>query len=1009
MQTYYKKIASNSKNSEIYVGDRLKGEKTKKLNINCNENKDMNYYLRLLGVTLFLCSNIVSAQAQASVSLPFQPSEPSSDLNNYLDTSDCHVDPTLETEKETPLITLKTGDCLVYQVPELTQDSSPVSYKLVSGPVGVHVVERTGRLTWAPTSNQVNTDEAKPDEGQADTISVEVTNTDGSVKTHKLDVKVLDGGKTEPSGLFVVPGGGDDKTGDGYGTASKPYNTLEFAAQQAHAQGGGTIYIRGGHYEFRASIFNANDITIRPWHGETVTIKHPTVISSETTPAPLGTTPAPSDNTTSGKKTITIELKNSKNIKIQSLELVGGSEDISFEEMIKQYFWKKEKPNPHGGFGIRVTGDNSENVTIEGCVIHGYYKKAIDIGHLRYMTVRNNIIHAINWTSLANGHGLMRFHPKRRNNVGGRIGNDFTLIPSKDSVIPSKDNVSPSEFPFALPVNWQSTVPGDLTEEEYKIQLKNEAYFDTLLPVNWQSTVPDGLTEEEYKIQLKNEAYLDTLLPDGWDLNKVPDGLTREEYKIQLKNEAYLDTLLPDGWDSNIPQDLTAEEYKAQFKQKEYLKLLEDKPYRTDIIGNLIFDVYQRIYSWGGGPEKQLTSDEGNSIMIEDSPDLYSRTRVAHNLILWGRAFGISANSTPNLEILNNVIVKNDGGPFRTSKGLFFKGKHKDHLTIKNNAVYSYAGSDDQFDTYDKDGELRVAAGYRLDRLTGWKDFQHTFEIMNNYQAGGGVISGVRKLNKSENFNNLGKDGELFEDQEDGKLINGWVVGESFRIADAIQGKDQNVHIGVAEEHLLTLEDMIERYGVEVKYSGYCENPIWQMKLIIDSAPDWALSPVRNYDFKQISSSETMPSNGNKLLIVKSVNNNSYHVRIFNESGKIMLDREEVDFSDVNFLNSDLQVLKEEIVASLGNPPAVTIDPVNKNRFHFTWDLDKDNPLTKDGKDRLLTQTFISPGGYRRWIDEKGNPQDPLNPPLPQDDEDLKGRMEASGCNIPDNGALAAN
>ncbi len=777
----------------------------------------MKYYLRLLGITLFLCSNIVTAQAQesnsspsenldpataqASVSTPFQSSEPSDDLKNYLKTEDCLIYPTPETVNEKLLVTLSTGDCLVYHVPEPTQGSSPISYKLVSGLVGVHVVERTGRLTWAPTSNQVGTH----------SISVEVTNTDGSVKTHKLDVQVSDGGKTEPAGLFVVPGGGTDvdRADDpDMGTVSKPYNTLKFAAQQAHAQGGGTIYIRGGHYEFTARIGGVENITIRPWQGEIVTIKHPTLVSKDT--------PIP-DTTT--HDTTTIRLANSKNITIQSLELVGGSEDISFEEMMKKYFWKNER-HPYGRFGIRVTGD-SENVTIDGSVVHGYSQKAIDVGHLRYMTVRNNIIYATNWTSLKSGHGLMRYHPKRKNDVQGRIGDDFTL-----NTTLTKDN------------------------------------------------------------------------------------------------------------------------------EEEYLDEIKDYRYRTDIIGNLIFDVYQRIYSWNKNLNQTLVSDEGNGIMVEDSPDLYSRTRVAHNLILGGRAYSISANSTPNLEILNNSIVKNDGGPFQTPHGLFFKGKQKEHITIKNNAVYSHAGSDSGWDNN--------ASGYRLQRLTGFKGKPETFEIVDNYQDGGGEISGTSKLRHSvsddvKTFTDLDADGhgrQLFKDPQGENVDN----LQGFRITDDIQNETPNIYIGVSEDHLLTLEDMIERYGVEVKNSGFCDDPVWQMKLIIDSAPEWALNPAVTLDTE----------NDNRFRFTWDLG------------------------TDAPF-NSGM---KQTFISPRGYVKWIAKTTLSPSEYEM-WV----NRITNATEDEEMDEIVEKIENFA------------LNPTLPRDDAEFNGLMKASGChiNLAENESSAAN
>lgn len=230
--------------------------------------------------------------------------------------------------------------------------------------------------------------------------------------------------------------------------------------------------------------------------------------------------------------------------------------------------------------------------------------------------------------------------------------------------------------------------------------------------------------------------------------------------------------------------------------------------------------------------------------MIEDSPDLHSRTRVAHNLILWGKAYGISVNTTPNLEVLNNIIVQNDGGPFHTSHGLFFKSK-QESLVMKDNAVYSYAHSDTDLDD-------RSRYGYRIIRVT--RDDKRRNRKNNvfegNYQAGGGGIEGTRfysDLHGSPiDITDLGAGGQLFENGTTGNdnVVNG-TLSEAFKIASDIT----NPNLGVGDEHLMILDEMIERYGVDVKYSNYCEDPITQMKLIIDNAEDAGWLPTTDGSF----------------------------------------------------------------------------------------------------------------------------------------------------------------
>lgn len=81
--------------------------------------------------------------------------------------------------------------------------------------------------------------------------------------------------------------------------------------------------------------------------------------------------------------------------------------------------------------------------------------------------------------------------------------------------------------------------------------------------------------------------------------------------------------------------------------------------YRWDIDGNLIFNVYQKIYSWlrvKGFVVMAL--DEGHPILIDETPnhDSSMKARIRNNLIAFPRNDAIRLKATNGLEVLNNTI-----------------------------------------------------------------------------------------------------------------------------------------------------------------------------------------------------------------------------------------------------------------------------------------------------------------------------------------------------------------
>lgn len=85
--------------------------------------------------------------------------------------------------------------------------------------------------------------------------------------------------------------------------------------------------------------------------------------------------------------------------------------------------------------------------------------------------------------------------------------------------------------------------------------------------------------------------------------------------------------------------------------------------YRWDIDGNMIFNVYQRIYSWV--PWKgylNMTLDEGKPILIDETPnhDTNMKARIRNNVVAFSKIDAIRLKPTNGLEVLNNSVFTKD-------------------------------------------------------------------------------------------------------------------------------------------------------------------------------------------------------------------------------------------------------------------------------------------------------------------------------------------------------------
>jgi hypothetical protein len=84
--------------------------------------------------------------------------------------------------------------------------------------------------------------------------------------------------------------------------------------------------------------------------------------------------------------------------------------------------------------------------------------------------------------------------------------------------------------------------------------------------------------------------------------------------------------------------------------------------YRWDLMGNLIFNVEQRIYSWV--PSKgfiDMVLDEGKPILIDDPSDAANvaasmKARITNNVVAYGAIDQIRLKSTNNLTVSNNTV-----------------------------------------------------------------------------------------------------------------------------------------------------------------------------------------------------------------------------------------------------------------------------------------------------------------------------------------------------------------
>jgi hypothetical protein len=271
-------------------------------------------------------------------------------------------------------LSLQTGDTLDVLLNSISGvGSTKFYYKIIQGPAGFNVVEKSGQLSFRPTSNQI---------GEY-MVMIQVKDEFGNVSMFTTIVVVTNGNVPDPIGKYVVPNAPQDPQEDG--TVMHPFNNISEAIEAAESTGG-NVFIRGGEYNLAETVSistaapSNNPIVIKPLNGEHVKINFDLRTAFEF-------------------------LKDSRYIEIQGLEIDGGTDAVDFWCIVAQAFWGDTSIARGGGLAITLDG---WHLTVKNNYIHDCYQKAVEIPGGRYVKVYDNIIHSIATTSLSGGHGIMR-------------------------------------------------------------------------------------------------------------------------------------------------------------------------------------------------------------------------------------------------------------------------------------------------------------------------------------------------------------------------------------------------------------------------------------------------------------------------------------------------------------------------------------------------------------------------------------------------------------------------
>jgi hypothetical protein len=270
-------------------------------------------------------------------------------------------------------LSLLTGQTLNQVLSPISSNgSTKFDFRIMTGPLGLNVVENTGRLSFRPLTNQVG---VWP-------ILIEITDEFGNISLFNTTINVTLGTIPDPLGIYVNPSLLNDVGANG--SVTNPYKSIATAVQIASGSLTPNVYIRGGEHQLTATV-NINTaalspVVIQPLPGEHVKFN-------------------------CGLRNCFEFLASSSNIEIQGMELDGGTDSVDFWCVVAQAFWG-DLSVPRGG-GIAIGLDGTD-IVIRDNYIHHFYQKAVEIRGARYIKVYDNIIQNIANSSLSGGHGIMR-------------------------------------------------------------------------------------------------------------------------------------------------------------------------------------------------------------------------------------------------------------------------------------------------------------------------------------------------------------------------------------------------------------------------------------------------------------------------------------------------------------------------------------------------------------------------------------------------------------------------
>lgn len=343
-------------------------------------------------------------------------------------------------------ISVTTGTTLSYDLMTISAVGATIfDYRVIEAPYGLNVIEYTGHLAFSPLNGQIGTHP----------LIIEVTDEFGNVSILETTIAVLDGGVSDPVGIFVVPYIDQDPLEDG--SVNHPYNDISEAVDSAVVNGGDVI-IRGGEYNITDVIFinaaasEAKPVIIKPMNGEIVKFNFDVRAAFQFT-------------------------ETSKFIELEGVEIDGNTNELDFWCIVSRSVWG-DLTVPRGG-GLAVIA-NGENLNIRNNYIHDAYQKGVEITG-RYITIEGNVIHNIATTSISGGHGIMRQQQGReffddddpdlyRWDINGNML--FNIEQRIYSWVPSKGYME-MVIDEGKPILIDDPKDSDMIQEEMKARIKN--------------------------------------------------------------------------------------------------------------------------------------------------------------------------------------------------------------------------------------------------------------------------------------------------------------------------------------------------------------------------------------------------------------------------------------------------------------------------------------------------------------------------------------------------------